>query len=168
MAFTLPSDIFAQYQEIVDELINNDFVGESCQLTYPELKSDCPNCILNSATGKSSNKYQQGGPIPFTVGICPYCRGAGVFSTPQVEVIRLRVYWTNKDFRKLGFVDVPNGNIMVIGFMSDAAKMKRCTDVMVLNDMSNVFNLKYVLSGEVLPWGFGHNKYFVAQLARKA
>lgn len=168
MAFSIPNQVFSQYQEVVDELILNDNIGKNCRLTYPELRSDCPNCIYDSVQRKSSNKYQSGGPIPFLSGVCPYCRGTGVLATPQTEVIRLRVYWTKKDFRKLGAVDIPDGDIMVIGFMSDMAKLQKAMEVLIFSDASATINKKFEVSAEIMPWGFGKNKYFVAHLKRKA
>lgn len=168
MAFSIPNQIFTDYQEVVDELILNDNIGKNCQLSYPELRVDCPNCIYDSVQKKSSNRYQSGGPIPFSSGVCPYCRGVGIIATPQVEVIRLRVYWTKKDFRKLGAVDIPDGDVMVIGFMSDMAKLQKSTELLILSDSVAVLNRKFEVGVEVFPWGFGKNKYFVAHLKRKA
>lgn len=72
------------------------------------------------------------------------------------ENIRLRVYYSPKDWNKVQVVEFINGRIQVIGYMSDMTKLTRATYI-VIN------SIKYKLATFPLGHGFG-NRYFVAFL----
>lgn len=88
------------FNEGCDSLIEN--YGVACNLSFPPIVSDCPNCGYNTATKRSNNIYSPGGPRPFTTGICPWCNGVGtVPASSPVEIIKALVYWTAKDWVKI-------------------------------------------------------------------
>jgi hypothetical protein len=66
-------------------------------------KIDCPNCLQDNITGKSSYIYHPtvpyptdvAGPIPFAQGsTCPICRGEGQIMLPSssVEIVKAKAY----------------------------------------------------------------------------
>ncbi|MDO8643935.1 MAG: hypothetical protein Q7S00_03080, partial [bacterium] len=44
----------------------------------PKLMIPCTNCRLDPMTKLSKNLYKDGGPVHFSSGRCPVCRGAGM------------------------------------------------------------------------------------------
>lgn len=161
----IPSGIFNIYYQAVDELINNNFVGKSCTVYYPPITSNCANCTTSYFGGTSKNVYKHGGPAPFTLGNCPLCGGNGVKQVQNTDTLRLRVYWERRDWIKQGSYNIPDADVMVIGFTSDISKIIQMEEIELINEQSFV-NGRYVLSGEPFTHGFGHNRYFVAYLKR--
>lgn len=163
----IPQAVFDQYNAVMDDFITDNF-GVNCRLSYQALQVECPNCIVDLIGHKSSNLYKSGGPQPFNDGmICPYCNGEGFrLDTPE-EVVKVRVYWTKKEWLKLGDnVNIPDGSVQVIGFMTDMPKFKRANHCHILSDQIGANDYKFALSAEVFPWGFKKNRYFVGYLTR--
>lgn len=159
---TIPQTIFDTYNSIADDFINNNF-GVNCILEYPPKETACDNCVYDSINRRSSNRYKTGGPIPFTFGICPWCDGAGFKQIPVSTTIKMRIYWSRKDWVKIGIpVNIPDGAIQTIGFMSDLSKIKQAERVLVNSDISNIMQWEYILLGEPIPHGFKYNRYFLA------
>lgn len=161
MAFEIPSGIFNSYNKVADELINNQFIGVDCRVIYPESRVTCPNCIWDSFNQKSSGKYKSGGPIAFTAGQCPYCHGEGYKLVENTDTLRLRVYWSRKDWRKIAgsTIDLPDGDVMTIGFKSDLAKCQQAKYLIVDTDNEEYRKWRFTAASEPTPHGFG-NRYF--------
>ena len=63
------------YNNQMDLLLASTGLTTQCVLNFGISKKEvCPNCIYDPALKKSSNKYKNGGPVPFILGkLCPYC-----------------------------------------------------------------------------------------------
>jgi hypothetical protein len=118
------------------------------------------------ATGSGMvNRYLHGGPMPFTFGSCPMCGGAGFKALTQTATIQLRLYFSPKDWRKLGIsVNKPESSVVVIGYMSELSKLKRANHLLLVSDIQKYNTWKYQLASEPLPHGFQKDRYFIATL----
>lgn len=158
----IPADFFNDYNEVIDEFLSNDFISYDHTIYYPAKKVACSNCTVSNFGGISKNKYRSGGPAPFSFGSCPLCGGNGVKEEESTDTIRTRVYWEKKDWIKRGGVDIPNSDVMIMGFSSDLVKITRMNYIR-LNTTQNVIDNKYSLDGAPFYHGFGR-RYFVAFL----
>jgi len=143
--FTLTSDLISLAKDAFDDLINQ--LGKTCALVYPPKFTDCPNCILDSS-GRSTNRYQSGGPIPFTDGICPYCHGQGKFEQTTEESITLLCEWNPKNFK----FPIPNADIrrpqsllQTKGFIKDYRKIQRADHLIYQSDLQELSRKKFKL-----------------------
>lgn len=164
--FEIPSHVFDTYNDAVDAMIDVNF-GVNCIVQYPAEKTICSNCEFNPNIGKSANIYKSGGTIPFTDGLCPYCNGDGYTDSLSSDTIKLRCYYTSKNWVKLN-VDfkVPSGSVQVIGHMSDILKIRRANYIILNSNETNHLTGSYRLLGEPVPHGFKKNKFFIAFLER--
>lgn len=144
----IPSGFFNSYYQAADEFIDNSFIGKDVTVVY-ETKEDCPNCNQNNYDGSIS---------PFNNGLCPYCGGKSFIETQNTENIRLRVYHNNKSWIKIGNIETADGRAQIIGYASDAQKISQSSYLILFNSPAN---LRYKLSSDIFPHGFG-NKYFIA------
>lgn len=168
MAFTIPEEIFDIYNEVCDELISNDFIGKACTLYYKPNITECPNCIFDTFTGKSSNSYKAGGPISFTDSLCPWCNGEGTKETEVTESIRLRLYWSKKDWAKFSIpLTLNDAELMTIGTLTNMPKCKQAVYIRVITSQSNYGYWDFELSAEPFPHGFGKDRYFIAFWKRR-
>lgn len=163
MAFTIPNEVFTIYREVVDELLTNINTSNSCTVYYPPLKTECSNCTTGFFGGISKNVYRHGGPAPFE-GMCPLCGGNSYLETENTDTLRLRIYWSKKDWLKIGAGDIPQADVMVIGWMADLPKIERMNEIQLVSDQ-NVSG-RYRLSSKPRPWGFGKDKYFISFLVQ--
>lgn len=155
----VPQFIFDMHEKISDDMLKNKNIAVDTKLIYPAKIEDCPNCIFNSMQGKSSGKYQSGGPIPFSGGICPYCRNKGTIEGEQSDIIPLRVYYDKASWRKIANIEIGNGDAMCIGYIKDMPKVKRAVEIIPSYEIKEYGERKYTLAGEPVPWGLSKDKF---------
>lgn len=161
---SLPDEIFQEYESIVDDFINDNF-GVDCKLIYPARRILCSNCVFDPIGQKSSNRYKHGGPAPFNFGNCPMCGGAGLKEEEAEDTIKLRVYYSPKDWIKIADnISSDDADVQVIGFMSDMPKFNRANEIIVNSPQKNYETWKCVKSSKALPHGFKQRRYFICFL----
>lgn len=163
----IPQELFDIYNEFADDFISQNF-GVPSKLTYPEKKIPCTNCSGNTMIGgRPSNFQSHGGPGPFNPKQnCSVCGGQGFSSSAATDNIKLRAYFTKKEWTKLGAVNVPEGGCVVIGFMSDLPKYKMANTITLCTDVQGINGWTYEKAGEAVPHGFKRNRYFMGVLGR--
>lgn len=147
----IPDSIFAKYYEAVDSLYACNHIADETTLVT-ETRSNCPNCIPGA-----SSVYKTGGPIPFSIGPCPYCGGQNEIVSISNETIYLRTYPNKRNWIKIGNIEAPNGAVQIIGKIADLKKIQLC-NYMIFFPSSD---WKYKLDSDPFPFGFG-KKQFVA------
>jgi len=166
-AFEIPGSVISSHEYIADALIEGP-TGQECQLIYPVTKNAvCPNCIYSPRQRRSSNIYKEGGPVPFeNHTICPWCGGEGRSSREIKESIRLRVYWTQKDWVVSLPVEAADSSAMIIGYMYDLPKVEKADTLLLNKDVSVYKKWIFERRGESVPWGLAQDRYFAQMLRR--
>jgi hypothetical protein len=154
------------HTDMITELIRGCAVN--CRLYYSGSKiTQCPNCIVNIQLGKSSNRYKVGGPIPFTTGICPYCRGDGKIAIEETEDISLVVLWEPKSWIVKIIVNSPDEYIQTIGMWSTAyTKIKQAKEIVADTSIEDDTLNRFVRHGEPKPCGLGGSNFVVTMWKR--
>lgn len=147
--FEIPNEIFDQYYEIVDSLYANPNIGDDTKLVRLT-KTECPNCVPGS-----SSVYKTGGPIPFSLGVCPYCGGSNYIESETVDNIRLRTYTDKRKWLKIGNTDIPDGSVQILGKIQDLTKVMQAS-YMIFFPLSD---WKYKLDSDPFPYGFGKRNF---------
>jgi hypothetical protein len=162
MAINIPGSVFTTYNEAVL------LFTRTGRLVYPEKKEECPNCYLDTlGTGtRSISLYKTGGPYPFERGMpCPYCGGKGYKAIESFDDIILRIYWDKKFWVNTDFkIDVPDGAIQTISYMTDLDKINKAKYLLPLYDgIENYDESRFEKAGPSFPQGFKQNetKYVV-------
>lgn len=158
----IPSNLFDDYYTVVNELYTNEHISEKVRLVYLS-KQNCPNCIPGHP-----NKYNGIGDTPFTFGPCPTCNGKNYIQEETSEEIRLRIYNSSvrkKDSINLGNVNFPNGEIQIIGPMSQLQKIIKADYFCIFSD-TEFSDFRYELISSPVPFGFGSSQ-FMCYGARK-
>lgn len=163
--YTIPQELIQEYHWHMDMFLDDATFRHVCTLIYPPRVEECPNCFRDPQTGKSSSVYKTGGPIPFdNFTMCPLCGGIGRQSTEVTDTIYLRIYYKPKDFINMGIpIEAKDGQVMVIGYLTDLPKLERATEIILDSNIERVKRIRSVRSGAALPWGFG-KRYFVQML----
>ena len=163
----IPDTIFTESHVISDAFLDGP-TGHVCELIYPVTKNSlCPNCIYSPRKRQSSNVYKAGGPVPFeNHTICPWCGGTGRSSRAVTEDIRLRVYWRQKDWVIDTPVEIPDGSVMVIGYMKDLPKVEKADKIRLGKSSQPYKNWVFERQGEAIPHGFSQDRYFAQMLKR--
>jgi hypothetical protein len=165
--FEIPSAVIDLHEWMVDAFLDGE-LGSLCTLVYPNKREECPNCVFDRHTRRSSNIYKTDGPIEFpSHSLCPLCNGVGYSEQPSTDTIRLRVYWEPREWRSIGVtIADPQGLCMIIGYMDDLPKLERANFILVNDAVQNVRNYKCARAGEAQPWGFRKDRYFRQMLKR--
>ena len=160
MAISLPPDLFKSFNEAVDNIWSRPIL-----IVYPEIRQECPNCTFNGF--RSNGVYKTGGPYPFEEGLlCPWCEGAGFKMIDTTEQIQARVYYSQKQWVKLGpQVQLGNAAAQIIAKIDDLPKLQQCKYCIphYYPNIDNYNNFKLQRTSDFYPQGFAQNptKYVI-------
>lgn len=83
------SKFYSIWNKVRDEI-------SRCFIVVTSIETDCPNCYYNSSEHSSSGRYKPGGPIPFTYGVCPVCKGTGILKDIRETKIKGDIVWKGR------------------------------------------------------------------------
>jgi hypothetical protein len=155
------------YNSQIDVILSNTGLTIPSTLVFENTKlAVCPNCIYDTLSQKSSNRYKVGGPIPFSTGqTCPFCLGAG---TSQLEAAQEQVHFAvlTDSNHFLGVINLPEIEAQTICSISYIDKIKKCSRIIFNTDISNLTNNIFVRVDEPKPVGLGDSKYIFTSWKR--
>lgn len=155
---SIPSGVFTKYNEFADAMIA-DF-GVNCQLVYTEKIEEISESIPRPKQRRSLNVQDRNDSSGFS-------RGTKKYKTVEnTENIKLRVYWNKKDWIKIGDIDVPDGSIQTIGYLTDITKINKAKALIVNTDVDGYEEYRFEKTAESFPWGFKQNRYVVCFWSR--
>lgn len=149
------------FKEQIDSLFGSDKLSLPCKLVSEDnKKTQCPNCIVDPITGRSSGRYKTGGPINFTYGqLCPVCNGIGFrFNVNEVNIDLLVVYDYRKWINFNATIGIPNGMIQTISKFEDLRKIQKA-NTLIVNREINYPSQEYIKDSEPQPVGLGTSDY---------
>lgn len=162
--------ITANFKNIFDQAISallaDTALTVPCKLIYENTKlQDCPNCIYDPITKRSSNQYQVGGPISFISGqICPYCAGAGSLSFSKEEEIYLGIIkpvFFGSDSLDLNNINFVDGMIQSLCLIDYYAKIKSASHLILDTNLLNITNSRFIRNKDPIPVGYGGNNFII-------
>lgn len=154
MSISIPESVFDKYYSIIDSTIT-DIFGIDCTLVFVEKVEVISNTFDNIPDNKSINAHRK------KTG--DYKRENKTYTEVETkETIRLKVYWSNKDWVKIGGSDlvIPDNSIQTIFFASDMDKVMRAKYLLVHQDIETIREYRFVMFGEPFPMGLRQNRYF--------
>jgi len=157
------------FNNAISSLLDDSALTISCTLTYGVTRYEsCVNCVYDPIGRKSSNRYQNGGPIPFPFqGICPVCNSAGKRPVESTENVNLAVIFEPRDFIDLGVhANTPDGYIQTLAKKTMTPKLQRAKEIIVATDISGYFSHRYQRASEPTPIGLGNNEFVVCSWKR--
>ena len=98
-------------------------------------------------------------PRPLSVSYDEYSRKwDDIFGKKDTtEDITLRVYWDQKDFKKYGNVNIPDGSIMAISNYSDLGKIRKAAFLLVQTAKTGHAQWKFEKAAEPTVHGLNNN-----------
>lgn len=165
----ISSDLKDLFNNAIGALFENGACTVPCTLHYGITKWEaCSNCIFDPIGRKSSNRFQNGGPVPFPFGgICPLCDGAGKKPVISTETANLMVIFDHKEFLSTSApVHSPDGLIQTMAQKELTPQMKRAKEIQVATDLGGYGNHRYQRIEEPQPIGFGGNEFVICTWKR--
>jgi hypothetical protein len=154
MPIIIPESVFDKYYDIIDSTIT-DIFGVDCELGFVEKVEVVSNDFDNIPDNKSINAHRK------KTG--DYKREDKTYQEVETkETIRVKVYWSNKDWVKAGSQSlvVPDNSIQTIFFATDMDKIMRAKYLYVHNTIADIREYRFVMFGEPFPMGLRQNRYF--------
>lgn len=155
------------YNNQIDILLASTGLTIPCSLVYETTKiSECPNCIYDTMSRKSSNQYKPGGPILFSNGqTCPFCLGSGVTNSSVAEKqVHFAVLTDSKNFiGPINKVDIDAQTICSIDYLDN---IKKCSKIIFNTDIDYLTNNIFIRDNEPMPVGLGDNRYIFTNWKR--
>lgn len=137
----IPQCALDSYKSITDCLI--DEMGISCKLIYPKVETT----TVSVPDIKEQRTLQpMSAPYGFKHDSVDYK------ITEITDTIKMLVYWSEKDFRKLGNVNVPEGGMMGITYLSNLPKIQKSSFIIPF-DSAALPEYRFVLAGEPRIYG---------------
>jgi hypothetical protein len=151
MTISLPSGLFTKYGEIADLMLDQSGFGVPCKLVYTDKIQVVNSQSPNSKQKKIMNLQQISPDNSFS-------RADQSFKTIEnTENITLRVYWTQKDFKKISSAILPDGSIMTIGKYSDLSKINKSIALIIQTAKTGHEEWRFEKSGEPAIHGLDNN-----------
>lgn len=162
----ITSDFKQTFNYAISALLADTALTVPCKLVYENTKlQDCPNCIYDPITKKSSNQYQTGGPVFFVDGqICPYCVGNGSLSFSKEEQIYLGIIkpvFFGGDSLELNSVNFVDGMIQSLCDIAYYAKIKSAAYLILDTNLTTITNSRFVRNKDPIPVGYGDNRFII-------
>ena len=157
------------HKDMIDGLLESTALTVECKLHYRATKhTDCPNCIYDSIGRRSSNRYQSGGPIPFSHGMCPYCQGKGRFTSTETETLYLMPIWNSKDWYPLAQKEVSLADISVqtLSKMNTYPQLKRCSSIVIDTSVQDYGVPEFTRIGDPEICGLGVSSHIITSWKR--
>jgi hypothetical protein len=156
---SIPEKAFTKYKEFVDEMITS--FGVSCDVVYTHQVEVISESVPTVKQRRSLNIQNRNEPAGFS-------RGTSTFKTVEnTDTIKMRVYRSKKDFIKIGQIDVPDGAIQTISYLSDLPKLNRAVALITDTHLAGHETYRYVKIGEPAPHGLQHSRYIVCLWKRE-
>ena len=140
-----------------------------CQLIYGNtLFTDCPNCIYDSLSGRSSGRYEAGGPIPFYSGTCPYCNGIGRIPTESTDTINLCPIYDYRSWVPTinSNVNSPYGYVQTLSLFSTYSTLQRAKEIIINTDITSTVKARFERNGEPQSCGMGSSSFIATMWKR--
>lgn len=147
---------------MIDELLRVNSLSLPCKLIYEGSKfTECPNCVPDPISHKSSSIYKVGGPIVFADGqICPYCHGMGVDYSESSDIINMLVLFDYKNWINFNYrIHSPEGLVQTISKFTEYTKIKKCNKIIIDTNIQNYTESYFIRNSEPEPCGFGDSSY---------
>jgi len=157
------------FNNAISAILEDDALTISCTLEYGITKyENCANCLYDPIGQKSSNRFQNGGPVPFPFGgICPLCNGNGKKPVTASENVNLAVIFEPRQFLEVETpVNTADGYIQTLAKKDLTPKLQRAKEIIVATDVSGFFTHRYQRISEPLPIGLGNNEFILCTWRR--
>lgn len=155
MPINVPESVFDKYFDVIDSTFT--IFGVTCQLVSIDKREevvDQPNNNLPTINSINSHRRNTGG--THNLG-----NNKRIIESEVLTDIKLKVYWDSKQW--IGVTDnieVPDGSIQTIGFMSDLANVLNAKQLIVHKDIKDYKEMRFERIGEHIPLGLRQNRYF--------
>lgn len=153
-----------EYDKINVELIESNEFGSDFKIYYPPKLVECTNCLPT----QYGVIHRSGGPMPFTLGDCPWCGSdSGQKEHEHTETIRAKLYPSTGGFAKNFYskihqsLEVVDGEFLGIFLLSDIEKIRSANYAVIYDKTSTTIGeIKVTLASEPMPHGVGRDKFF--------
>lgn len=156
----------------IDALLENDALTLPCQYIFADTDmEECPNCIFDAISGRSSGQYKAGGPISFTHGNCPYCYGVGLINTDSTLNTHLVILFDYKQWIGWNGVSdntmVPFGQVQTLSKLSSSlVNIRRAKELLIDTNILQYVRHRFTRISEPNPLGLGGDDYIVTMWKR--
>ena len=152
MAINVPESVFDKYFEVIDSTFT--IFGVTCQLvsiTLEEIPYDPNNNIPDNNNINIHRRHDD-----------QFDRGEKSYREVEtLEDIKLKVYWDNRSFVKVGSnIAVPDNSIQTIGMMTDLPKIINAKQLIVHKGIKDYSVMRFQRAGEHFPMGLRQDRYF--------
>ena len=152
MPVNIPQSVFDKYYDVVDSTFT--IFGVTCQLVSVKLEEIVQDTDNNIPDNNSVNIHRRHDD--------EFDRGEKTYREVEtLEDIKLKVYWDNRSFVKVGGnLAVPDNAIQTIGMMTDRQKVLAANFLIVHNGIKDEGSIRFQRSGEYFPMGLKQDRYF--------
>ena len=157
---SIPSGVFTKYNEFATAMLDADSgFGVECKLVHTD-KIEVVTKSVPSFRQKRVMDIQSMNPDS------GFGRGTKKFKTVETtEDITLRIYWDEKDFKKYGNVNMPDGSVMAISNYSDISRINKAVFLLVQTSKTGHEQWKFEKAAEPTVHGL-NNSYLMSYWKR--
>ena len=153
MPVNVPESAFDKYYDVIDSTFT--IFGVTCQLVSLNKVEEIVYTPSNNIPEKNSINAHR-------IHNGDYERSNKIIKEVEVLTdIKLKVYWDPKQWINTGGnIQVPDGAIQTICFMTDLPRILQAKALIVHKDIKDYKELRFERYGEHTPMGLRQNRYF--------
>ena len=137
----IPDCVRTKYDIVASGMI--DELGIDCTVVYPPVNIETSKSV--PLFKQKNTMLQTSDPYGFNIGAENYV------TTETTGIVRLRCYWSQRDWRKLSSVDLAEGSCMSIGYLSDLPKLQKADHILIHTEVGHQF--KFIKAAEPIVHG---------------
>lgn len=155
MEYRIPSgtvtELITAWQSLADQ--SYEIFGSDCDIIYLDKTVSVPQTpTSNIPPFNSINAKKKSAPNE-------YQYNSNIIKTEEVsERIRVKIYWTEKEWRKIfGSIVVPENHVVILSKLIDVAKLNKSIKMRFVDVNGNTYY--FTRTNEAVPHGFQKDRY---------
>jgi len=159
----ITSEFLTTFDNMISAVLEQSALTRECKLIYSNTKmSECPNCIYDVATKKSSGRYKGGGPRPFDNGqICPVCLGYYSIPSENYETLYLACIFDSKKFVQYPGIQTSDIKVQTMSSINTLAKLKKVKEIIIDVGVQPYITLRCQKMAEPELMGLGSSAFII-------
>jgi hypothetical protein len=155
MEYRIPSGVVTEmmtaWQSLADQTY--EIFGSECDIIYLDKVVSVPQAQGNNIPPFNSiNARKKSMPPEYNYN------SDSIKSQEVSEKIRVKIYWNEKEWRKIfGAVVIPENHVVILSKLSDSAKLNKSVKLRYVDIEGNVYY--FTKTNEVIPYGFKKDRY---------
>ncbi len=170
----ITAEMKTTFTQAIDSLLESAACTVPCRLiTRGTRFTSCSNCVFDPIGNKSSNRWLNGGAIPFPNGqLCPMCGGVGKIPDENTSTIDLMPIWDARQWVSFGGMvrehttQTGHDFVQTMSKFATYDELTQATEIIIDTDIEGYVRNRFARVGNPEICGFSASSYIFTMWKR--